>query len=128
MQVSGEGKEWRTKVWRRFGNDMGVFENTFYPLNGAIIPFWFIRTGLDLYAEQSAYEDYVEPTTGKTIQVERSAAGEVTAPYSLYTALFDQTIVGKQIIGLNCYLPDSLIPGREAQIKRESLDELLGGF
>lgn len=126
LLFSGEGKEWRAMVWKKFRGDMGAFENTFYPLNDGIDPFWFIRAALDLYAEGSALEDYVEPITGKTIQVERSLTGEITPPNSFHTTLFNQTVSGHQLLGLNCYLPDSLIPGHEAQMARAKLDDILG--
>ena len=121
----GDRKEWHAIVWKELGH-RDIFENHFYPLNDAIDPFWFIRQAFEIYARTSRYEDYVEPTTGETVQVERSVTGEITPVDSFYTTLLDQTVSEHKLLGLNCYVPDSAIPGTEANKARLTLDDILG--
>jgi hypothetical protein len=47
LLFNGES-DWRTEVWSEFKNEGPAFQNTFYPLEQEIDPFWALRTGLDI--------------------------------------------------------------------------------
>ena len=117
--------EWRARVWKEC-KDNEAFLTDLYPLEPQIAPFWAIRTGIEIYSDDKALEDYVEPTSGKAIRVRRDASGSVAPADSLYTTIFNQKIGDKNLLGLSCYMPDWRIPGHEAEQKRRvNLDELL---
>ena len=123
--------EWRTGVWNENKNDGPFFQNSFYPLEPTIDPFWAIRSGLNMYGGDEGLEDYIEPTTGKRIWVKRDARGEVMPVDSLYTIVFEQKVRDgdKTLLGLNCYMPDWRIPGQEAEKEhRAKLDELIASL
>lgn len=125
------GDEWRAKVWGENKHDGPFFQNGFYPLEPTIDPFWAIRNGLDIYAEDEGLEDYIEPTSGKRIRVKRDPRGAIMPADSLYTIVFEQKVSNsdKNLLGLNCYMPDWRIPGEEAEKEhREKLDELLAAL
>ena len=119
--------EWRREVWREVKDDATFFQDSFYPLGNIIDPFWAIRMGIDLYAEGNVLEDYVEPTTGKTVKVSRDPLTNAIEPAtSLYTTAFRRKVGDNlNLLGLSCYLPDWEIPGTVAeQAYRSQLDEI----
>ncbi len=121
------GGHWRTEVWSENKHDGPFFQNGFYPLEPMIDPFWAVRNGLDLYAVDAGLEDYVEPTSGKTIRVQTVLAGEPMPADSLYTTIFEQKVLGHDLHGLSCYFPDWRIPDHAAATAHNlKLDELLG--
>jgi len=121
------GKEWRTEVWSENKHDGPFFQNGFYPLEPMIDPFWAVRCGLEMYAADAGLEDYIEPTTGASIRIHRSIAGEAMPAGSLYTTIFEQKVRDNDLIGLSCYLPDWRIPGHGAEKEHHAkLDEILG--
>jgi hypothetical protein len=118
--------QWRTTVWSENKHDGPFFQNGFYPLEPTIDPFWALRNGLEMYAEDEGLEDYLEPTSGNTIRVKRDFTGAVSPADSLYTTVFEQKVRDNDLIGLSCFLPDWRIPGHEAEEEhRTKLDELL---
>ncbi|MDP1682974.1 MAG: hypothetical protein Q8L39_14530 [Burkholderiales bacterium] len=121
------GSKWRTDVWSENKHDGPFFQNGFYPLEPMIDPFWAIRSGLEMYANDAGLEDYVEPTSGKSIRVTRDIiTGAVLPADSLYTTIFEQKVLGNDLLGLSCYLPDWRIPGQGAKQQHDAkLDELL---
>lgn len=122
-----EGSDWRNVVWSENRNDGPFFQNGFYPLEPMIDPFWAIRSGMDIYATDSGLEDYIEPTSGKSIRVTRDITGAAMPANSLYTTIFEQEVRDNDLLGLSCYMPDWRIPDHGAeQEHRAKLDELLG--
>lgn len=118
--------EWRTAVWSENKHDGPFFQNGFYPLEPTIDPFWAIRSGLEMYAEDEGLVDYTDPTSGLTVQVKQDITGAVSPADSLYTTVFEQKVGDNDLIGLSCFLPDWRVPGHEAeQVHRKQLDELL---
>ena len=87
FDADGKG---RTEVWSEHKNDGPFYNNGFYPLKPDIDPFWAIRCGLGIYAEQ-------DPAIG-----------------NVYTTILRE-YKDKDLTGLNCYWPDSLIPGSNAE-------------
>lgn len=123
------GNGWRTEVWSANKNDGPFFQNGFYPLEPWIDPFWAIRNGMEMFAEDAGLEDYVEPTSGKTIRVKRDSTGVLAPADSLYTTIFEQKVRDNDLLGLSCYMPDWRIPGHGAEQEyRAKLDELLAGW
>lgn len=122
--------DWRNHVWSDHNDDHLFFQNGFDPLGAAIDPFEATRCGIALMSKNEKFEDYVEPTSGKTIKVVREAAGGVVEPCpSFYTIEFDQKISGHDLAGLNCYLPNRSIPGTDAALAyRAKLDDILEAF
>ncbi|QKE41965.1 MAG: hypothetical protein HO274_12140 [Ferrovum myxofaciens] len=120
------GDEWRTEVWTENKHDGPFFQNGFYPLEPMIDPFWAIRSGLEMYANDAGLEDYIEPKSGKSIRVKRDFTGAVAPADNLYTTIFEQKVRNNDLLGLSCYMPDWRIPGHGAeQEHRAKLDELL---
>lgn len=119
------GSEWRREVWSENKHDGPFFQNGFYPLEPMIDPFWAVRSGLAMCATDAGLENYIEPTSGKTIQITRDITGAAVPADSLYTTIFDKKVLGNDLLGLSCYMPDSRVPGQKAeQEHRAKLDEL----
>lgn len=119
--------KWCDDVWEQYKHDKQFFQRGFYPLDPTIDPFWAIRDGLLSDADQAGLEEYVEPKSGRTIRVTRDFTNAAIPCDSLYTIVFEKSVNGQDLLGLSCYLPDSLIPGSDAQRKNQAnLDELLG--
>lgn len=127
LLFSGAKRDWRTEVWNEIKHDSPFFTNGFYPLEPTVDPFWAVRFGLAMYANDDGLKDYVEPTSGKTIRIQTSLTGEPVPAESLYTTVFDHKIKeGGDLYGLSCYLPDWRIPDHAAeQAHRAKLDDLL---
>jgi hypothetical protein len=114
---------------KAYGNDLAEFKSMFYPLETEIAPFGMIRDTLDLYAGDTNPEEYVEPTSGKTIKVDRNLSGEIQPVDSIYTTFFDQKVGNHTLIGMNCYVPDWRIPGHASEKAHVAkLDELFSGL
>lgn len=125
------GYKWQTQVWKQW-KDNGPLFSAIYPLEPAIDPFLAIHEWFEDYANDQQLEGYVEPSSGKTIRVERDASGSAVPPDNLYTTVFTQKMPDPhkkrdyELLGLSCYMPDSRIPGHKAEQKaRANLDELL---
>ena len=121
------GQEWRTEVWSERKHDGPFFQNIFYPLEQDVDPLWPIRTGLELYGEESDLVDFEHPVSGEKIQVKKVSDDRLELPERVYTVSIDSTTFRDQdLSGLNCYLPDWRIPGHPAELKfRKEMDELL---
>jgi hypothetical protein len=125
LLFSDFGDKWRHDVWSENKHDGPFFQNGFYPLEPRTDPFWAVRSGLEMYANDTALEDYVEPTSGKTIRITRDITGTAVPADSLYTTIFEKKLRGNDLLGLSCYMPDWRIPGQKAeQEHRTKLDEL----
>jgi hypothetical protein len=119
-------RNWRHVVWNENKHNGLFFQRRFDPLEPATDPFWAIRDGMEIYARDDDLEDYVEPTSGRTVRVTRDTAGAVKPVDSLYTVVFDQKVQDHDLRGLNCYMPDWRIPGQAAEHEHQAkLDELL---
>jgi hypothetical protein len=121
------GDRWRTEVWSEYKHEGPFFQNTFYPLEQDIDPFWAIRAGIEHYSELSELHDYTNPETGKVIHVQRDFIGNIAPENSIYTSLLtNKQIENADLYGLNCYIPDHHILGHPAELKyRKKLDEML---
>jgi hypothetical protein len=126
LLFDGVGSEWRTDVWSEYKHDGQFFQNGIYPLEASIDPFWAIRAGLDMYNEGSEIEEHVDPVSGMTSRTKRVFETDSPAD-SLYATVFTMKVDGNDLLGLNCSLPDCLIPGHDAQKQlQRTLDEILG--
>ena len=116
------GNTWREEVWKQW-KDNGPPFSVIYPLEPDIDPFLAIHEWFENYTSDQPLENYVEPTSGKTIRVERDASGSPVPPDDLYTTVFTQKMTDPHkkrdydLLGLSCYMPDSRIPGHEAEQK-----------
>ncbi len=123
------GSQWRTEVWSENKHDGPFFQNGFYPLEPMIDPFWAVRCGLEMYANDAGLKDYVEPISGNTIRVQTNLTEEPVPADSLYTTIFEQKVKGGDLHGVSCYFPDWRIPDHAAaKAHQAKLDELLGDF
>lgn len=122
--------DWRTEVWIEAKHDGPFIRNGFDPLEAPIDPFCAIRWGIDRMNKSEKFEDYVEPTSGKTIKVVPAPLGHEVEPCpSFYTIEFYQKLDNHDLAGLNCYLPDRSIPGTDAELAyRAKLDDILETF
>jgi hypothetical protein len=121
--------EWLNRYSKEYGNDLSGFEHAIYPLEPAINPFWAIRDALSLYAADEGWEDYIEPTNGKTIQIKREISGQVQPIDTVYATFLDQKVGGHTLIGMNCYVPDWRVPGHASEKAHAAkLDELFSSM
>lgn len=119
-------EEWRREVWSEHRNEGPFFENSLYPLEPVIDPFWAIRRGIQMYVDESKLEDYREPSSSRTIQVTRDITGAPLPIKSIYTTVFDRPIGDLDLLGLSCYMPDWQVPQSDAaQRHRAKLDDLM---
>lgn len=117
---------WRGDVWSEYKQEGPFFQNGFYPLEPMVDPFWAMRCAMTMYAKESKLEDYIEPTSGKTIQITRDLAGGPLPAESFYTVVFTQKAGSNDLRGFSCYLPDRDIPGHQAEKAYQAkLDDLL---
>ena len=121
--------DWRREVWSEYKHEGPFFQNGFYPLEPMVDPFWAVRCAMSMYAVNGGLEDYVEPVSGKAIRIARDLTGVPIPADSVYTTVFKQKAGGNDLRGLSCYLPDSEIPGSDAEkVYQAKLDEILAIF
>lgn len=126
MLFGDNASTWRTAVWSEHKHDGPFFRNGFYPLEPVIDPFWAVRCGLQMFADEQGLEDYLEPSTGRAIRVQKPLPGEPMPADSVYTTIFEQTLSGHDLHGLSCFFPDWRIPGQDsAKAHKLKLDEIL---
>lgn len=123
-------KDWMNIVWTECKHDGPFFENTVYPLEHDIDPFWAIRMGIDLFSENDSGEEleYQVPETGETVKVRKDPLTEnISLCSGLYSDIFhDKVFKDTDLYGFNCYVPDWRVPGHKAEVEyRNKLDELL---
>ncbi len=90
-----------------------------YPLRSPIDPFWAIRLGLECYGTDA-------PTLGEARNDDGGAKGVVEnfGDYQLQEGIYSTTFKGRWtdgslIGGLNCWLPDWLLPNSEESFRRK---------
>ncbi|MGD9598468.1 MAG: hypothetical protein AB7G76_12860 [Steroidobacteraceae bacterium] len=99
-----ELEKWRAEVWTECRNDGPIYANVFSPLDPIIDPFWTIRAGLALSAEECKQRGNLPPDGFYT------------------TCLFGRR--RKKFIplwGLSCHMDDALVPRTDAS-KASELD------
>lgn len=102
-----------------------------YPLEPNIDPFWAIRLGIEESKASEAIEfvDFTDPVSGSVVKVQEAVCdGNFTLPDGIYSSIFhDKQFKELDLYGLNCYVPDWLVPGHEAERRtQKQLDELFG--
>jgi hypothetical protein len=122
--------DWRAEIWSEYRNDGPFFQNGFYPLEPEVNPFWALRVGLEVRVERDeSVEDYVDPASGKTMQVTRDLTGAAMPIPGVYSTVLEAPSGKTDLVGLSCFLPDSRVPGSPAaQVLHSKLDELLEGL
>ncbi len=123
-QETGSPAETRTSiVWGDRGNLSAI-----YPLEPFIDPFWAIRLGIE-ESESVDLVDFTDPVSGSVVKVQEAVGdGNFMLPNGIYASLFhDKQFKDLDLYGLNCYVPDWLVPGHEAERRTQKrLDELFG--
>lgn len=123
-QETGSPAETRSSiVWGDRGNLSAI-----YPLEPSIDPFWAIRVGIE-ESESVDLVDFTDPLSGSVVKVQEAVGdGNFMLPGGIYSSLFhDKQFKDLDLYGLNCYVPDWLIPGHEAERRtQKQLDELFG--
>ena len=118
---------WRVEVWSERKHEGPFFQNVFSPLDPEINPFWAIREGLDYFGDDEGIEEIPSPLDGTPVHVRRNLTGGLLLVESVYSSIFTSEFPGADLTGLNCYLPDWMVPGSDADLAhRKTLDELLG--
>ncbi len=120
--------DWRREVWSEYKHEGQFFQSGFYPLEPMVDPFWAVRCAMTMYAVNGGLEDYVEPISNKSIRIARDLTGVPIPADSVYTTVFKQKQKAgtNDLRGLSCYLPESEIPGSDAEkALKATLDEML---
>jgi hypothetical protein len=96
-------QDWKRKLLREYKNET-FFENTFYPIEDDINPFWAVRDWIDLNDPTGQSDDE-----------------------GIYTTFWgEERFNNIDLTGLNCFVHDWRIPNHPAEIaRRKDLDELL---
>jgi len=123
QHTEGSAETRTSIVWGDRGRHSAI-----YPLEPYIDPFWAIRLGIE---ESEAVElvDFTDPASGSVVKVQEAVGdGNFMLPDGTYSSLFhDKQFKGLDLYGLNCYVPDWLLPGHEAERRTQiQLDELFG--
>lgn len=128
LLFNDNASRWRRDVWSEAKHDGPFFQNGFYPLEPMIDPFWAVRCGLEMFAEDTGpHEEWVEPSSGRVVRIQRALGGEPMPLDSLYTVIFEQKVLGHNLHGMSCFFPDWRIPNHSAErTYRKRLDELFG--
>lgn len=120
---------WTRWLLEKYGKDEYLQtgqESIFYPLTPHINPFGEIREGLALYENDEKIEEVNHPVTHGRVGMIRDD-GNLRLPIKFYTVVLnDKQFEGVNLYGLNCYLPEWIVPGHPDEISRtKRLDELL---
>lgn len=145
---------WTNAVWSEYKHEGPFYDNVFDPFHAHLDPIWPIRAFFEL-TEESDPGDYVEwtdPESKKVVKmVQWVPAHILRLPYAFYTTvLTDHALLRKtestptrqsarvakntdktdrayhNLYGLNCYLPNFLIPGHaEQKALEKETEELL---
>lgn len=118
-----------TSDWHRYVQvAIGPYDiagNDVYPLSSPIDPFWAIRLGLECYGADAQKLEGGKSDSGGTKGIVENF-GDYQLQDGIYSTTFkgrwtDGTLIG----GLNCWLPDWLLPNSEESARRKQrLDEL----
>jgi len=146
-------EDWTKLVWREYKHDGPFFENVFDPFLAHQDPLWPIRACFELIEDQEKpeYVDWIDPETKKTVKMVKWVPDHLLhLPQRFYTAILTDQDLRKSanaparpagrgkpgrteadrayhnLYGLNCYLPNFLVPGHPDQkASQASVDELL---
>ena len=114
--------DWKRDVWREYGNDSTTVDLGVLPLASVTDPLWAIREAFLLNHQNVDLIDWKDPEGGSNVKVMDMGLGNVTLPDNVYTRYLSQKAGPSDLIGLNCYVPDWLVPEHPIRQKRE--DEL----
>jgi len=114
--------DWKRDVWREYGNDSTTVDLGVLPLASVTDPFWAIREAFLFDHTASELIDWTDPESGSLVKVRGMEQGNVTLPYNVYAGYLNQKAGNSDLIGLNCYVPDWLVPEHSTSQKPD--DEL----
>ena len=124
-------ESWRTDVWSDNSFQGPFFQNGFYPLQPTIDPFWALRCGITRVADREDLARHADSTPAAMSPPRQNTVITDVPVDSVYTRFFNRKLRGGDLIGMNCYMPDWLIPGsqaaREAPKDTDALLLELGG-
>jgi len=141
---------WTNVVWDEYKHEGEFFSGVFSPLTAHLDPMWAVRTGFELIAEQekSNYVTVKDPKTKRTVVMMKWVPEHLLClPNRFYTAVLtdhhllkttDPSASGRgarasasqrsfhNLYGLNCYMPNFLVPGHpEQKSAQKATEELL---
>jgi len=152
LDENAKDNQWTKYVWKEWQHDGPFFENVFEPFLAHQDPLWPIRACFEQieHEDKPKYVDWVDPETGKSVKMATWVPEELLhLPYRFYTApLTDQDLRkstgtakhpvarGKpndavpqvayhNLYGLNCYLPNFLVPGHPDWKTAQSATDVL---
>lgn len=112
--------DWKRDVWRKYGDDSATVEMGVLPLASVTDPFWAIREAFEIDYMAVDLHDWTDPESGGQVKVMNMGLGNFTLPENVYTRYLNQKTGNSDLIGLNCYVPDWLVPEHSIRQKREN--------
>ena len=118
-------RDWKKEVWEEFKDDPTSVAMGVLPLHAISDPFWAVREAFRLEQENLALIHTPEAVPGRTALMHEVEPGVVALPPSVYTRCWTQEIGGHSLMGLNCYLPDWMLPANAAHKDSDNPLDLL---
>lgn len=117
--------DWKVEVWRKYRDDSATIEQGVLPLASVTDPFWAIREAFAIEHESGDMRDWLDPASGMQIKMMHMPPDHFMPPENVYSKYLKTKIGSNDLVGMNCYLPDWLIPEHPASRRRSNeLDAL----
>lgn len=152
-QEQAKPERWTNMVWSEYKHDGPFFENVFEPFVAHQDPLWPIRACFELIEDQDKpdYTDWTDPESGKAVKMAKWVPDTLLhLPYRFYTVPLTDRDLRKEtkaaarpavrgkpgkaesevayhnLYGLNCYLPNFMVPGHlDKKAAQAAVDNLL---
>lgn len=95
------------------------------PLASVTDPFWAIREAFLMEQESVDLREWSDPEDGRQIKMMHMPPDHYMLPENVYSKFLKTKIGKNDLLGMNCYVPDWLIPEHPAHKQRgNELDAL----
>lgn len=146
-------ERWTNLVWSQLKHDGPFFDNVFEPFAGHQDPLWPVRACFELLEQQEGaeYVDWTDAESGKSVKMAKWVPDNLLhLPYRFYTLPLtdrdlrkstnasarpalrggksneDPEVSYHNLYGLNCYIPNFLVPGHaDKKAAQTAVDDLL---
>jgi hypothetical protein len=117
--------DWKKDVWQAFKDDPTSVAMGVLPLHAINDPFWAVREAFRLEQEELTLNHTADAASGQAALMHEVEPGLFALPPNLYTRYWTQEIGGHSLMGLNCYLPDWMLPANAVRREHNNLLDLL---
>lgn len=112
--------DWKLDVWREYRDDPETVKMSILPLASVTDPFWAIREAFEIDRQGIDLHDWTDPQSGKKIKMMSMPPDHYMLPENVYTKYLSTKIGDNELTGLNCHVPDWLVPEHPANRQRNN--------